>query len=282
LVLPGTIEEKARAKVNLALHVTGRRVDGYHLLDSMVAFADLCDRLTISPARENSLHVTGPHAAGLDAKSNLVLHAQQAMAQVFGDLIPNIAVALDKHIPLASGLGGGSADAAAILRALSRLAGLDHRSGAIRSIALSLGADVPACLYSESCRMQGIGELLAPFSALGPLHVVLAKAGRGLSTGDVFAALGLAPGEPGYPPIDLPFDFATSRNDLTPPATRLLPVVEEVMTALKSAPHVKFVRMSGSGGTCFALFASRDEAEGAAVLLESRHPDWWIKPAVLS
>ena len=282
MVLSGLIEEQARAKVNVALHVTGRRADGYHLLDSIVAFADLCDRLSVAPARSNSLRITGPQSADLDPRDNLVLRAREAMAQVFGALIPNIAVELDKHIPLASGLGGGSADAAATLRALCRLTGLDHGSRAIHDIALSLGADVPACLGSRACRMQGIGDGLEPLAALDPLHVVLANAGPALATAEVFAALGLAPGETGYPPLDTPCDLEHARNDLTPAATRLLPVIGEVLAALRAAPKAKFARMSGSGGTCFAVFSSPADAEQAAAELASRHPDWWIRRAMLS
>ncbi|HEY7763418.1 MAG TPA: 4-(cytidine 5'-diphospho)-2-C-methyl-D-erythritol kinase, partial [Aestuariivirgaceae bacterium] len=191
-MLSGPIEEQARAKVNLALHVTGRRADGYHLLESIVAFADLCDHLTFAPARFNSLRIGGPQSAGLDARDNLVLRAHAAMARAFGARIPNIAVELDKHIPVAAGLGGGSADAAATLRALSRLAGLDHKSREIHEVALSLGADVPVCLGSRACRMHGIGDGLEPLGALGPLPVVLANAGPALATAKVFAALGLA------------------------------------------------------------------------------------------
>lgn len=277
----GVLEETARAKVNLALHVVGRRADGYHLLDSVVLFADIFDRLRFSRADKNSLHITGPLAAGLDTSDNLVLRAQTAMAQAFGKLIPDIAITLDKYIPTAAGLGGGSADAAATLRALCRLAGLDPFSRAVQEIALSLGADVPVCLYSRACRIGGVGERIEPLFGFAALNVVLANAKVPVSTADVFAALNLVPGEPGYPPIEFPFEFANSRNDLTPPATTLVPAINDVLNALRSAPDVKFVRMSGSGGTCFALFENHAAAATAVGELAERHPDWWMRPAVL-
>jgi 4-diphosphocytidyl-2-C-methyl-D-erythritol kinase len=277
-----SLEETARAKVNLALHVLGRRLDGYHLLDSIVVFADLCDRLTFSVAESNSLSVTGPHAAGLGCPDDLILKAQEAMAAAFGQLIPGIAVKLEKNIPLASGLGGGSADAAATLRALCRFARLDPKSRAVREIALSLGADVPVCLSSLPSRMGGIGELLEPLPEFPPLNVVLANAGPVLATPQVFAGLGLEPGETGYPPLVFPFAWETSRNDLTPPAIERLPVIALVLDALKASAGVRFARMSGSGGTCFAVFDGITEARAAAAQLAERYPDWWIRPALLS
>lgn len=277
-----SIEEVARAKVNLALHVLGRRSDGYHLLDSIVAFADLCDRLTFTEAAENSLIVSGPHAEGLRGAGNLILKAQEAMALSFGRLIPALEVRLEKNIPLASGLGGGSADAAATLRALCRLAHLDPSSRAVKNIALSLGADVPVCLSSKPSRVRGIGELVEPMPDLPPFSVVLANAALAVSTAEVFAALGLEQGETGYPPLVFPFAFDTSRNDLTPPAVKRLPVIASVLDALKAMADVRFVRMSGSGGTCFAVFETMTEARAAAAELAARHPDWWITPALLS
>jgi 4-diphosphocytidyl-2-C-methyl-D-erythritol kinase len=278
----GPIEETARAKVNLALHVLGRRPDSYHLLDSIVVFADLCDRLSFSIAAANSLVLSGPCASGLDEADNLIWRAHAAMVKAFGRLIPNIAVRLDKQVPLASGLGGGSADAAATLRALCRLANLDSLSRAVKEIAFTLGADVPVCLYSRPCRMRGIGELIEPLPAFSPMHVIIANAGLPVSTAEVFQALGLAPGEPGYPPIELPFAFETSRNDLTPPAVKRSPMIGAVRDALKAQTGARFARMSGSGGSCFAVFDTPAEAETAAAELASRHPDWWVKPALLS
>jgi 4-diphosphocytidyl-2-C-methyl-D-erythritol kinase len=281
LTISAIAEETAKAKVNLALHVVGRRADGYHLLDSVVLFADIFDRLRFTVAPANSLQITGPFSAGIEVENNLVIRAQKAMADAFGSLIPAVAVGLDKFIPSAAGLGGGSADAAATLRALCRLVGLDPLSRAVREIALSLGADVPVCLLSRACRIQGIGEKIEPLPEVSSFNAVLANALVPVSTADVYAGLKLTPGEVGYPPIELPFELSASRNDLTPPAAALVPVINDVLNALRSAPGVKFARMSGSGGTCFALFENHAAAGAAAAELAERHPHWWIRPTLL-
>jgi len=275
------LEEAARAKVNLALHVVGKRKDGYHLLDSLILFADLADRLHLAPAAETALRITGPLSAGIDLQDNLVLRAHAAMQHAFGSLVPNIDATLEKNIPVAAGLGGGSADAAATLRALCRLAGLDPLSRQLHEIALSLGADVPVCLHSRASRLRGIGEAIEPINDFSPLHVVLVNAGTPVPTADVYAGLGLEPGEPGYPPMEFPFAFSTSRNDLTPPALELVPEIGAVLQQLKESAGVRFARMSGSGGTCFAVFDDQNGAEAAAAVLAGGHPNWWVRAAVL-
>ena len=275
------LEEAARAKVNLALHVVGKRKDGYHLLDSLILFADLADRLHLAPAAETALRITGPLSAGIDLQDNLVLRAHAAMQHAFGSLVPNIDATLEKNIPVAAGLGGGSADAAATLRALCRLAGLDPLSRQLHEIALSLGADVPVCLHSRASRLRGIGEAIEPVNDFSPLHVVLVNAGTPVPTAEVYAGLGLEPGEPGYPPMEFPFAFSTSRNDLTPPALELVPEIGAVLQQLKESAGVRFARMSGSGGTCFAVFDDRTGAEAAAAVLAGGHPNWWVRAAVL-
>jgi 4-diphosphocytidyl-2-C-methyl-D-erythritol kinase len=275
------LEEAARAKVNLALHVVGRRKDGYHLLDSLVLFADLADRLQIAPAGETAMQITGPLSAGIDRKDNLVLRAHAAMQHAFGSLVPNIDVTLEKNIPVAAGLGGGSADAAATLRALCRLAGLDPLSRQLHEIALTLGADVPVCLHSRASRLSGIGEAIEPIADFSPLHVVLVNAGTPVPTAEVYARLGLEPGEPGYPPMEFPFAFSTSRSDLTPPALELVPEIGVVLQQLKELAGVRFARMSGSGGTCFAVFDDVHGAEAAAAVLAGDHPTWWVRATLL-
>jgi 4-diphosphocytidyl-2-C-methyl-D-erythritol kinase len=281
LVISGVLEETARAKVNLALHVTGRRSDGYHLIDSIVLFADISDRLSFARAERTSLHIVGPFSGGLAIMDNLVLRAHAAMARAFGGLIPEVGITLEKHIPLAAGLGGGSADAAAALRLFCRIAGLDPLSREIRNIALSLGADVPVCLYSRACRVRGIGELIEPLHDLPRFDVVLANADVTVSTASVFAALNLKRDEPGYPPVDVPFALSNSRNDLTPPAMALVPQIADVLNELHSSPAARFARMSGSGGACFAVFDNQAAAGLAAAGLAKRHPDWWVTPAIL-
>jgi 4-diphosphocytidyl-2-C-methyl-D-erythritol kinase len=271
--------EPAPAKLNLCLHVTGRRADGYHLLDSLVVFADVADRVFASHARGMSLVVAGPEGAGLQAEAdNLVLRAARAMG------VEDAALVLDKHLPVASGIGGGSADAAAALRALARLTGHALPSG---HEILRLGADVPVCLAGRPARMTGIGEHVAPLPPLPKLAAVLVNPRLPVPTPQVFAALTLRE-NPALP--DLPAAALVSaktfcvwlrdhsRNDLVPPACEVAPILGDVQTALEETPGCLLARMSGSGGTHFGLFASLPEAETAARDLRTRHPFWWIEP----
>ncbi len=271
------VSEAAPAKLNLCLHVTGRRADGYHLLDSLVVFADVADRVSAAPGEGLSLKVTGPEGAGLAAQpDNLVLRAARALG------VTGAALVLEKHLPLASGIGGGSADAAAALRALARLTG---RALPPAEQVLRLGADVPVCLASRPARMSGIGEVLAPLPPLPPLWSVLANPRVAVPTPQVFAALTRRDN----PPLpDLPVAALASakafttwlaqhtRNDLVPPARAVASILAEVQSALAATPDCLLARMSGSGGTHFGLFASAAAAETAARSLSDAHPGWWV------
>lgn len=272
----------ARAKINLCLHVTGQRADGYHLLDSLVAFADLGDRITCTPANRLSLTITGPQGAGLSpGEDNLVLRAARAMGA------RGAAITLDKHLPVSSGIGGGSADAAATLQALSRLLCAPLPDPAT---VLALGADVPVCLHGVPCRMQGVGEVISPLPhPLPPAHLVLANPGVAVSTPAIFRALGRKDNPP--LPATLPrFDSAAAlaafladqRNDLEAPAMALEPVIGDTRQALAAQVGCLFARMSGSGATCFGLFADATTAHAAAAALQAAHPGWWVKPAALA
>ena len=278
--LPGNArmaaEAFAPAKINLTLHVTGRRDDGYHLLDSLVVFADVGDRLTVAPAETLSLRVTGPRAAGVPTGAdNLVLRAARALAPDHG-----AAITLDKRLPAASGIGGGSADAAAAVRAL---AALWHLPPPDPATLIALGADVPVCLASRPARMSGLGEALAPCPALPPFHLVLANPGVAVSTPAVFRALA-RPENPPMPATLPPWPdaaalaawLATMRNDLETPATALCPAIHGVLVALAARPGCLLARMSGSGATCFGLFADPAAAAAAARALETAQPDWWV------
>jgi 4-diphosphocytidyl-2-C-methyl-D-erythritol kinase len=272
------VREAAPAKINLCLHVTGRRLDGYHLLDSLVVFADVADGVYATPARGLSLVVAGPEGAGLRAEpDNLVLRAARAMGVI------DAALVLDKQLPVASGIGGGSADAAAALRALARLTGLPVPS---TLEVLKLGADVPVCLSGRPARMTGIGEHVAPLPPLPPLSCVLVNPRLPVPTPQVFAALQSR----ASPPLpDLPHTalataaaFADwlsthSRNDLVAPAREVAPILTEVQAALEGTPGCLLARMSGSGGTHFALYATPDAASAAADTLRTAHPFWWIE-----
>lgn len=269
----------ARAKVNLALHVTGRRADGYHLLDSLVVFADLGDLISVEAAEQLDLRVTGPQAAGLVGEAdNLVLRAARAFGIARGALIT-----LEKHLPLASGIGGGSADAAATLRALSRLWQVDLPSAAA---VLGLGADVPVCLAGRAMRMQGVGEILTALPPLPPAHLLLVNPGVAVSTPVVFRAMARRENAPLPDQMpDLPDAaalagfLAEQRNDLEAAALSLAPVIGEVRTAIAGQDGCLLARMSGSGATCFGLFAEAGAVEAAASAIGAAHPEWWVGAA---
>ena len=270
------VEAIARAKVNLTLHVTGRRGDGYHLIDSLVAFADIGDRITVEAAETLTLHITGPYAYGLSATDNLCLKAARALHPTRGARIT-----LDKQLPIASGIGGGSADAAATLTALSQLWQLPMPPPAT---ILALGADVPVCLNGHPARMQGIGDQITA-ATLPEAWLVLANPGIAVSTADVFRALRhrenpalqTVPNFPDAPALAT--YLQTQRNDLEPPARDLAPSIAEVIASLNTQPGCLVARMSGSGATCFGLFATQTAAETAAQALQKTHPGWWIKAA---
>lgn len=272
------IEEFAPAKLNLALHVTGQRPDGYHLLDSLVAFADVGDRVTVAPAEGLTLTVTGPEAAGLTAgEDNLVFRAARTFGAGRG-----AAITLEKSLPVASGIGGGSADAAAALRALARLWRLPLPEAAA---VLALGADVPVCLAGRPARMGGVGEVLAPVPALPGVAVLLVNPRVEVPTPAVFRALArkdnpaMEPLPPAFAsPGNLAAWLSRQRNDLEAPATLVAPVIADVLAAI-AATGPMLTRMSGSGATCFGLFATPDSAGAAAAEVAARHPRWWVRAA---
>ena len=270
----------ARAKVNLALHVVGRREDGYHLLDSLVAFADFGDVVTVQSAPALHLSITGPMAQGLSSgPDNLVIKAAQALGHPLG-----AAITLDKHLPVASGIGGGSADAAATLQALCALWGCDLPDAAK---VLALGADVPVCLAGQSCRMAGIGDKISPV-VLPPAHLVLVNPGVGLGTALVFSALTCRDNAPLPPPEPMP-DVASlasylhrCRNDLQAPALSLVPQIGAVLSALSAQTGCLLARMSGSGATCFGLFATALAAQTAASALRAQSAGWWVQAGAMA
>jgi 4-diphosphocytidyl-2-C-methyl-D-erythritol kinase len=277
------VAEFAPAKVNLTLHVTGRRADGYHLLDSLVVFAGVGDRVTARPAAGLSLALSGPRARAIPAgDDNLVLRAARLLQGARPDL-PGAALVLEKRLPAASGLGGGSSDAAAALRALARLWGAGPVAPAM---ALTLGADVPVCIAARPVRMRGIGEALLPCPALPPLWLVLANPGVETPTAAVFAALERRDNPPMPDPLPEWRDAATlaswlagQRNDLEAPARALCPVVGDVLAALAAQPGCLLARMSGSGATCFGVFAASAAAGAAEERLAAAEPGWWVAAA---
>ncbi len=282
------VREPAPAKINLYLHVTGQRPDGYHLLDSLVVFANTGDRLEAIPADTLKLTHRGPFADALpDPDRNLVMRAAHEMREAFG-ISAGAHLTLFKNLPVASGIGGGSADAAAAMRALMRLWQINPEDGKIGKIALSLGADVPVCLINRPAVMRGIGEELTLIPAFPELPMVLVNPGVGVSTPTVFKA---RRGD-FSPPIDWSADatgiqastavldaLQQTSNDLQSPAITLTPVIGEVLTALGEQAGVRLVRMSGSGATCFALFEDDAAAHAAAHAIADAHPGWWVQAA---
>ena len=277
------IRVEAPAKLNLYLHVTGRRADGYHELDSLVTFTALADTLEIAPADALSLAVSGPFAEALGTGDNLATRAAVALAERLGRRAC-VRIALLKRIPVAAGLGGGSADAAAVLRGLARLWGLGaaHASD-LQDVALGLGADVPVCLHARAAYMAGIGETLSAPPPLPPCGVLLVNPGVPVPTGAIFAAR-QGPFSVAQRFQESPTDAAAlarllraRRNDLELPALAHAPEVGHVLDRLGAAPGCLLARMSGSGGTCFGLFADGAAAAEASRAIASENPDWWVQ-----
>jgi 4-diphosphocytidyl-2-C-methyl-D-erythritol kinase len=281
-----TLLEKAPAKINLTLRVLGRRADGYHELESLVAFADVADTLTLEPDNKDTLEITGPFAADSGAISdNLVLKALAA-ARICIGAVKAGRFSLAKNIPVAAGLGGGSADAAATLRLIAGANEIALDDARIMSAAQAVGADVPVCVASRPRIMRGVGELLSDPLNLPPLAGVRVNPRVPLSTRDVFGKFAGAQG--GNDLGDLTrglgslIDFLKLHdNDLTPAARACSPVVGEVLQALETLPGVRLVRMSGSGPTCFALFSTPSEAATAARKLARERKDWWVQAVTI-
>lgn len=277
------LTEKAPAKINLTLRVVGRRADGYHELESLVVFAGVADTLSLVPGAESSLAITGRYGAACGPDpDNLVLKAERALREGAPG-IKGGQYRLEKNLPVAAGIGGGSADAAAALRLLARVNGLPADHPALAAAALASGADVPVCLASEARVMRGIGEVLSAPVALPALPAVLVNPGVPLATRDVFKAFASMRGSDkplGAVPDEAEALFAflgVHGNDLTAPAVACQPAVGEVLDTLADLPAVRLARMSGSGPTCFALFDSIALAAAAAAQLKAAQPDWWVE-----
>lgn len=281
--MPDTVSEHAPAKVNLALHVTGRREDGYHLLDTLVAFTEAGDHIRAAPAEGDSFTLSGPYAAAIPADgANLAIRARDLLRGVAGGQAFPVAIGLEKNLPAASGIGGGSSDAAATLRALARLWGLSLSTGDLARIALPLGADLPMCVAARPLVAQGIGEALAPVSGLPALDMVLVNPGLAVATPSVFRALENRANQP-LALLPLPPDFsalvdwlAAARNDLEAPAVTVAPAIATVLAALRES-GAALARMSGSGATCFGLYPSRHDAAQAANAIAAACPAWYVQ-----
>lgn len=271
----------APAKVNLFLEITGRRADGYHLLDSLFVFTKAGDGLTFAPADDLTLAIEGPFAGALTGAvdDNLVLRAARLLAAE-AHVEAKAAIRLTKNLPVAAGIGGGSADAAAALKGLNELWGAGLDDATLGRLGIRLGADVPACLAGRPILVQGVGEDFTPVTYEGPKGILLVNPGLPLETPPVFRA---------YRDAEVAFDAETAaapaygleairarRNSLTGSAIAVLPVVDDVLKEIEALDGVRLARMSGSGATCFALFDSEVEAEAAARTFAARQPGWWL------
>ena len=277
----------APAKINFFLRVTGRRADGYHTLQSLFGFAGIADRLQAAPAPEVTLAATGRFADGLpdDPEANLVVRAARALRARYG-VDGGARLRLEKNLPVAAGIGGGSADAAAALRLLARLWELPADDGELAGLGRELGADIPACVAGVPALVSGAGEIVEALPALPECGLVLANAGAPVSTSAVFGARTGAWSRPAAwtPPGDqdgLISGLAPLGNDLTAAAAAAAPEIPRVLGALERLPSALLARMSGSGGTCFAIFPDLATASGAAAELGAEHPRWWIAATTL-
>jgi 4-diphosphocytidyl-2-C-methyl-D-erythritol kinase len=277
----GTMTEPAPAKINLALHVRRRRADGYHDIETLFAFLRDGDVLTAAEAERDSFAITGPFAENLAGEAgNLVVAARDAFAAAFGATSP-LAVSLDKRLPVASGLGGGSADAAAMLRVLARRHDVALDDPRLIACAARLGADVPACLLGRTAFGAGTGGDLRPVDGVAGSPVLLVNPNVAVSTAHMFAAWDgedrgpLASGDPLMAAV-------AGRNDLEPPARAFAPVIGEVLDLLAASAGLTLARMSGSGATCFALFRDEAARSAAAARVRAARPDWWLLESVLT
>ena len=276
------IVEPAPAKVNLALHVTGRRADGYHLLDTLVVFAEAGDRITATPAAGDGFVVTGPFSASLSGEDdNLVLKARDLLRELTGQKAP-VAISLEKNLPVASGVGGGSSDAAATLRTLVRLWNANLSPASLAKGALRLGADLAMCLEARTLMARGIGDALEVLPGLPPLAMVLVNPGLGVPTPAVFRALEThdnppLPAFPPFPNLSMLLGWLErTRNDLETPALAIEPRIGDALASLH-AGGAAFARMSGSGATCFGIFATEADAARAAAAIAAAEPSWYVK-----
>ncbi len=275
----------ARAKLNLFLHVTARRADGYHCLDSLVIFADLADSVMVEASDDLSLTITGPFAAGLPTdRRNLVVRAAVLLARAAG-IKARARIVLHKILPVAAGIGGGSADAAAALLALRRLWQVPMDDSGLHDLARQLGADIPVCLSARPSVISGIGHDVVRAPALPSFALLLANPNQALATAEVFRHLPPPLRQhdpwPGEPVENLASALARTCNDLEPAARQLVPVIDEVLTDLAALPQCRLARMSGSGATCFGLFDDLAAARAGACQLAEKRRSWWVRASAV-
>jgi 4-diphosphocytidyl-2-C-methyl-D-erythritol kinase len=279
------VQRRAAAKINLALHVVGRRENSYHELDTVAVFADIADVVEVSPADVLCLSISGRFAAHAPAdEENIVLRAARRLLEESG-AGKGAAIRLEKNLPAGTGFGGGSADAAAVLHALNKLWGLSLDAAELNAISAPIGADIPMCLAGRALRARGIGEGIDPIEGWPPLPLVLVWPGRPVSTAAVFGALTRRDNAPlpepraASTPAELAEWLSACRNDLEAPALEAAPEIGQALSALRETPGCLLARMSGSGSGCFALYAGMTEAQSAAAQVSAAHPEWWVRAA---
>lgn len=289
-----TVHQFAPAKINLTLHVTGRREDGFHLIESFVVFADIGDEITVKSHEKFAIEISGPFANLLQhEKNNIALEAAVAFVNGFSDSLPGVHVDLVKNLPIAAGLGGGSSDAAAVIRALAFLVDSSVSRTAAGQLAIGLGADVTVCLDPQASFMSGVGNIVTLLPDLPEVYAILVNPNIKMLTGAVFAALavpgairrdevGLKPEHTFSDAADLITFVHSCRNDLEAPALRMCPEIADVQAALSAQDGCDLVRMTGSGATCFGLFADKAKAERGAEKLSQIAANWWVKSCRLT
>ena len=285
--------ERAPAKINLTLHIVGRRADGWHMLESLVAFSRSGDDVCFAEGETLALSIEGPTAAAsgkLD--DNLILRAARNFAEIYAGAKLG-SFHLVKRLPVAAEIGGGSSDAAAALRLLARANGISIEDAGVIEAARRTGADVPVCLAGRARMMRGVGEELGPLLKLAPLIGLIVNPGKPLETKSVFASMNIAPGDPtcfgGHPELTAGMQadaliaaLLKGRNDMEAAACRLAPIIGDVLAILSAAPGCRLARMSGSGATCFAVFRDCRTAARARKAILKAHPAWWVKSCVLN
>jgi len=291
-----SIQEFAPAKINLYLHILGRREDGYHNLDSLVVFADIGDTLTLRKSPTYSLELTGPFAPALiraGTRDNLVLKAADVVAHCVKEIPPGGDIHLEKSLPISAGIGGGSSDAAACIRGLLKLHKQRLTDIARQQIALAVGSDVSVCLLARAAKMMGAGHSVEPYSGLPKIYAVLVNPGVEVVTREIFSHLDMTIGEQtDKEELLLPAKFKTipelvsyletTSNDLQDAAVAQVPLIDNTVQALANMPDCLFSRMSGSGATCFGIFPSKKAAQNAAKTLHEKEPAWWVQATTLS
>jgi len=291
-VIPDTdIRVFSPAKINLALHVTGKRDDGYHTLDSLVAFASIGDEIVITAADEFSFEIEGPFSASLDTtdQNNLVRVAAQSISQRF-DLDLSIKITLTKNLPVSSGMGGGSGNAAATIYGLEKYYNLNIPDDVRTDILCTLGADVPVCYHGITdgglARMEGIGEILTPITSKQPLACLFVNPNQSCGTADVFKAMTAEQYSGTLPQTQDRFDLVNfiqnTHNSLHIAACHLIPDIQTSLDNIAVIPHCEVARMTGSGATCFGVFSEIKHAQNAANIIQAAHPSWWVKPCFLN